>query len=71
MSMHGRPISVGPAPPKGRLRDELRALKSLAPYLWPRESFGLRARVVRHHPEGFGVQFIDIQNPAALRRYFG
>ena len=31
----------------------------------------LRARVVRHHPEGFGVQFIDIQNPVALRRYFG
>ena len=28
----------------------------------------LRARVVRHHPEGFGVQFIDIQNPTALRR---
>jgi hypothetical protein len=31
----------------------------------------LRGRVVRHHPQGFGVQFIDIQNPAALRRYFG
>jgi hypothetical protein len=31
----------------------------------------LRARVVRHHPQGFGVQFLDIQNPAALRRYFG
>jgi hypothetical protein len=31
----------------------------------------LRARVVRYHPQGFGVQFIDIQNPAALRRYFG
>ena len=30
----------------------------------------LRARVVRHHPQGFGVQFIDIQNPTALRRYF-
>lgn len=30
----------------------------------------LRARVVRHHAEGFGVRFIDIQNPAALRRYF-
>jgi ATP-binding cassette, subfamily B, heavy metal transporter len=46
MSMHGRPISIGSAPPKGRLRDELRALKSLAPYLWPHESYGLRARVV-------------------------
>jgi hypothetical protein len=31
----------------------------------------LRARVVRHHPQGFGVQFLDIQNPSALRRYFG
>jgi PilZ domain len=31
----------------------------------------LRARVVRHHAEGFGVRFLDIQNPSALRRYFG
>jgi hypothetical protein len=31
----------------------------------------LRARVVRYHPQGFGVQFLDIQNPTALRRYFG
>ena len=30
----------------------------------------LRARVMRHHAQGFGVQFIDIQNPAALRRSF-
>ena len=31
----------------------------------------LRALVVRHHAEGVGVQFLDIQNPDALRRYFG
>lgn len=31
----------------------------------------LRAKVVRYHEQGFGVQFLDIQNPAALRRYFG
>lgn len=31
----------------------------------------LRARVVRHHADGFGVRFLDIQNPTALRRYFG
>jgi hypothetical protein len=31
----------------------------------------LRARVMRHHAQGFGVQFIDTQNQAALRRYFG
>ena len=31
----------------------------------------LRARVMRHHPQGFGVQFIDTQNQALLRRQFG
>lgn len=31
----------------------------------------LRARVVRHHSQGFGVQFIDAQNQATLRRHFG
>lgn len=31
----------------------------------------LRAKVVRHHAHGFGVQFMDMQNPAALRKYFG
>jgi ABC-type transport system involved in Fe-S cluster assembly fused permease/ATPase subunit len=46
MSPHGRPISVGPARAKRCLTDELRALKSLAPYLWPRDSFELRVRVV-------------------------
>lgn len=28
----------------------------------------LRAKVVRHHVEGLGLEFIDIQNPDALRR---
>ena len=46
MSPHGRPVSIGPPRPKGRLKDELRALKWLAPYLWPRDSLELRARVV-------------------------
>jgi hypothetical protein len=31
----------------------------------------LRARVVRHHAQGFGVQFLDMQNQASLRRQFG
>ena len=31
----------------------------------------LRARVVRHHEVGVGVEFLDIQAPTALRRYFG
>jgi hypothetical protein len=30
----------------------------------------LRARVVRHHAQGFGVQFIDTQNQTALRGHF-
>jgi ATP-binding cassette subfamily B protein len=47
MSRRGRPVTVlGPPRRKGRLKDELRALKSLAPYLWPRDSLELRARVV-------------------------
>ncbi|MBS0242642.1 MAG: PilZ domain-containing protein [Proteobacteria bacterium] len=31
----------------------------------------LRSRVVRHHPQGIAVRFMDIQQPMALRRYFG
>lgn len=31
----------------------------------------LRARVVRHHETGIALEFIDVQNPLALRRYFG
>ena len=31
----------------------------------------LRGRVVRHHERGFAIEFMDIQNPVALRRYFG
>jgi len=31
----------------------------------------LRSRVVRHHAHGIGVRFVDIQQPTALRRYFG
>jgi ATP-binding cassette subfamily B protein len=46
MSRRGRPITIGAAARKGRLKDELRALRSLAPYLWPRDSFELRTRVV-------------------------
>jgi PilZ domain len=31
----------------------------------------LRCRVVRHHDRGIGVEFLDIQKPAALRSHFG
>ena len=46
MSPRGRPVTIGPRRPNGRFKDELRALKWLAPYLWPRDSLELRARVV-------------------------
>jgi ATP-binding cassette, subfamily B, heavy metal transporter len=47
MSRRGRPLAgLGQPRQKGSLGDELRALKSLAPYLWPRDSLGLRVRVV-------------------------
>lgn len=31
----------------------------------------LRSRVVRYHRTGIAVRFVDIQQPTALRRYFG
>jgi ATP-binding cassette subfamily B protein len=46
MSRRGRPVIPGPPRQKGRLGDELRALRSLPPYLWPRNSAELRLRVV-------------------------
>ena len=46
MSPRGRLVTPGPPRPRGRLKDELRALRSLAPYLWPRDSRELRVRVV-------------------------
>ena len=46
MSPRGRPVRIGPPRPKGRFKDELRALKWLAPYLWPRDSLELRTRGV-------------------------
>jgi ATP-binding cassette, subfamily B, heavy metal transporter len=46
MSRRGRPVAPGPPLPPGRLKDELRALRRLAPYLWPRNALELRLRVV-------------------------
>jgi ATP-binding cassette, subfamily B, heavy metal transporter len=46
VSRRGRPVTIGLPGPKGRFKDELRALKWLAPHLWPRDSLELKARVV-------------------------
>jgi ABC-type transport system involved in Fe-S cluster assembly fused permease/ATPase subunit len=42
----GRSSVTGLPEPKERLVEGIRALKGLGPYLWPRDSFELRARVV-------------------------
>jgi PilZ domain len=35
-------------------------------------TFGkLRCRVMRHHEQGIGLAFLDIQEPEAIRKYFG
>jgi ATP-binding cassette, subfamily B, heavy metal transporter len=44
--MVGRSSATGLPEPKARLIDGVRALKGLIPYLWPRDSLELRARVV-------------------------
>ncbi|MEM7621044.1 MAG: PilZ domain-containing protein [Pseudomonadota bacterium] len=31
----------------------------------------MRGKVVRHHKQGIGIEFMDIQNPNALRKHFG
>ncbi len=31
----------------------------------------LRGKVVRHHDDGIGIEFMDLQNAEAVRRYFG
>jgi ATP-binding cassette subfamily B protein len=46
MSPRGRLVTPGPAPTRGRFKDELRALRWLAPHLWPKNAFELRVRVV-------------------------
>jgi ATP-binding cassette, subfamily B, heavy metal transporter len=46
VNRRGRPITPGPPRQPGRLADELRALRALSPYLWPRESAELRLRVM-------------------------
>jgi ATP-binding cassette, subfamily B, heavy metal transporter len=48
---------------KGRLVDGLRALKGLAPYLWPRDSLELRLRVVGALALLVGAKIVNIGVP--------
>jgi ATP-binding cassette, subfamily B, heavy metal transporter len=68
MSRRGRPISIGPPRAKGRLKDELRALGALAPYLWPRDSFELRARVVLAVALLLAGKLVNIYVPLLYKR---
>src|SRR5690349_892980 len=65
MSPRGRMPSriPGEAPSGARLADGLRALASLGPYLWPRESLELRARVVLAVGFLFAGKIINILVP--------
>jgi c-di-GMP-binding flagellar brake protein YcgR len=55
VSLSGASIATGQRPPIGS-----------------EVHFGkLRCRVMRYHDRGIGVQFLDIPDPEALRRYFG
>jgi ABC-type transport system involved in Fe-S cluster assembly fused permease/ATPase subunit len=45
MSPRGRRVSPGPAGPSAGFKEELRALRALAPFLWPRNAPALRVRV--------------------------
>ncbi|HEU0219078.1 MAG TPA: ABC transporter ATP-binding protein/permease [Stellaceae bacterium] len=63
MSPRGRvppPLAGGP---KGSLRDGLRALRGLLPYLWPRDAPELRVRVVAALALLVGAKVINIAVP--------
>jgi ATP-binding cassette, subfamily B, heavy metal transporter len=63
MSPRGRmppPLADGP---KGTLMDGLRALRGLIPYLWPRDSFELRLRVVTALALLAGAKIVNIGVP--------
>jgi ABC-type transport system involved in Fe-S cluster assembly fused permease/ATPase subunit len=68
MSRRGRPVTIGPPRPRGRLKDELRALGTLAPYLWPRDSFELRARVVLAVAFLLAAKLVNIYVPLLYKR---
>jgi c-di-GMP-binding flagellar brake protein YcgR len=70
-------IQIGDAPPMTcRLIDisisGASVASNLRPPLGTDVMLGrLRAQIVRHHGQGFGVKFMDLQNAVALRKHFG
>lgn len=55
-------ISLSGASIETRLRPDIDSLVILARH---------RGRVVRHHDEGFGIEFVELQDPDSLARTFG
>lgn len=55
VSLSGASVAITPKPPVGA--DVLLGL--------------MRGRVVRHHEHGIGIEFLDVQDQAAIRRHFG
>ena len=55
VSLSGASVAINPKPAVGA--DVLLGL--------------MRGRVVRHHEHGIGIQFLDVQDHAAIRRHFG
>lgn len=55
VSLSGASVAIDPKPPIGA-----------------EATLGLmRSRVVRHHDHGIGIQFLDVQDLAAIKRHFG
>jgi ATP-binding cassette, subfamily B, heavy metal transporter len=67
MNRHRRLPAPDPPGRKGRFKDELRALRRLAPYLWPREAAALRLRVVLAVLLLIAGRFVNIGVPFLYR----
>src|SRR5450755_1156303 len=61
-------IPGGPVVAKSAFREELKALRMLAPYLWPRESRELRVRVLLAIVCLIGAKLINIVVPLIYKQ---
>jgi ABC-type transport system involved in Fe-S cluster assembly fused permease/ATPase subunit len=61
-------IPGGPAVAKSPFREELKALRQLAPYLWPRESLELRVRVLLAIVCLVGAKLVNIVVPLIYKQ---
>ncbi|MBV9152046.1 MAG: metal ABC transporter permease, partial [Alphaproteobacteria bacterium] len=66
--MVGRSSITGLPEPKEKLAEGLRAVKGLGPYLWPRDSVELRARVVLAVALLIAGKLVNITVPLLYKR---